>query len=94
MHIATEKLRQARRCEQITTRMRGIGEVGDDKKAKYIKYNAECIQKLIKNLNDKEGDEHELKVKFEARAGDSGGEPMLILTLLRATRSFHEKHDS
>ena len=74
--------------------MRGIGEVGDDKKAKYTKYNAECIKILIKNLTDKDGVEHELKVKLDAREGDAGGEPMLIPTLLRATRSFHEKHDS
>jgi hypothetical protein len=94
MMMATEKLRQARRCEQITTRLRGLANVGDDRKAKYIKYNNECIANVVKNLNDKESDEYELKTKIEANEGEAGGRVMMLPTLIKATKDFHEKHDN
>ena len=80
MHKATEKLRQARRCEQITTRLKHMGNVGADQKEKYLRYNQACISKFLKHLNDKESDEHELKKKIKGKEEGAGGDVMMLPT--------------
>jgi hypothetical protein len=93
MYKATENLKQARRCEQISHRMMKGKEAEEGKKDKYDELNMITAKGIRKKLDMKDEREQEFHNKLGKYMKKEMEEEMLGPTIKLQTQKYHKEYD-
>lgn len=93
---AVDKLRQARRCDQIAYRIQKYhGDKDDeDKKAKYQQLNKEAWSNISKNYTEMDDEEKDFVDKMAKRIEKNSMNMMDVPAYKRQALHYHKKHDA